>query len=113
MDNPAIKAYVRHGLGHDWSPEQISGRMRREHPDEPRRRVSPRRIYTWIKSDQHRDHWQSHLRRRGKRPRRRKAAETPAAARVAHRPAVIEERRRLNRLPALPVEALGWNCIEW
>lgn len=86
---------VRHGLVHDWSPEQISGRMKHEHPNDPRRQVSPQTIYTWIEQDEHRDHWKSHLRRRGKRPfRPRKTAQIGCP--IDQRPEVIEERLRLG-----------------
>ncbi len=48
--------------------------------------ISPQTIYTWIKQDEDREHWESMLRRRGKRPYRRKnAATTGDAARIDHR----------------------------
>jgi IS30 family transposase len=94
MDQPEINQAVRYGLTHDWSPEQIAGRLRREHP-EGKRPVTARTIYTWIEGDEHREHWQSFLRRRGKRPFRR---EKPAGigAPIANRPEVIEQRLRLG-----------------
>src|SRR5688572_12852689 len=95
MDDPEINAAVRSGLGNDWSPEQIAGRLKREHSDEPGRRVSAQTIYTWIERDPQREHWQSHLRRRGKRPCRRKKAASPGAP-IAGRPQVIEDRLRLG-----------------
>ncbi len=70
MDDPAVNQAVRSGLAHQWSPEQIAGRLRRDGCG----RVSPQTIYTWIKVDPHRKHWESFLRRRGKRPYRRKNA---------------------------------------
>ncbi len=97
MDNPEINQTVRAGLAQDWSPEQITGRMEREHPDRPDCRVSPQTIYTWIEQQPDREHWKSHLRRRGKRPSRRKnTATTGDAARIANRPEVIEKRLRLG-----------------
>jgi len=97
MDDPEINQTVRSGLAQDWAPEQITGRMEQESPDRPDRRVSPQTIYSWIKEDPDREHWDSHLRRRGKRPqRRRNAATTADAARIANRPEVIEQRLRLG-----------------
>ena len=97
LDNPEINAEVRRGLAHEWSPEQIEGSQKREHPDKPRRHVSARTIYSWIEQDEHRDHWKSFLRRRGKRPCRRKDAENCCpAARIHNRPEVIEQRLRLG-----------------
>ena len=97
MDDPQINEAVRAGLAQDWAPEQITGRMKQKHPDCPDRRVSPQTIYDWIKQDEDREHWESHLRRRGKRPCRQKnGASTGDAARIANRPEVIEQRLRLG-----------------
>lgn len=94
MDDPEINETVRAGLAHEWAPEQIAGRMQQHGAD---RRVSPQTIYAWIKQDQDREHWESMLRRRGKRPSRRKnAATTGDAARIDQRPEVIEQRLRLG-----------------
>ncbi len=94
MDDPKINATVRAGLTRNWAPEQIAGRMRQQGAD---RRVSPQTIYAWIKQDENREHWESFLRRRGKRRNQRKnAATTGEAARIDQRPEVIEERMRLG-----------------
>lgn len=59
--------------------------------------VSPQTIYAWIKQDESREHWESLLRRRGKRRNQRKNATTTGdAARIDQRPEVIEERLRLG-----------------
>lgn len=97
LDDPELNAAVRHGLTHEHSPEQIAGARRRDHPDDPRRRVSARTIYTWMERDGDRDHWKSFLRRRGKRLyRRKKTANSCPAARIQNRPEVIEQRLRLG-----------------
>ena len=97
MDDPTINDTVRTGLAQEWAPEQIAGRMKQQFPDRSEGRVSPQTIYAWIKQDQRREHWESLLRRRGKRPCRRKnAATTSDAARIADRPEVIEQRLRLG-----------------
>jgi transposase, IS30 family len=94
MDDPQINAAVRTGLTHEWSPQQIAGRMKEQESD---RSVAPQTIYTWIKQDEHREHWETFLRRRGKRPRRpRNTPPTADAARIRNRPEVIEQRRRLG-----------------
>jgi len=92
MDVPEINAMVRRGLTHEWSPEQIAGRMQQQ---DSNRRVSAQTIYAWIERDEDREHWKSFLRRRGKRPFRPKNAD-PMGARIAGRPEVIEERLRLG-----------------
>jgi IS30 family transposase len=97
MDDPETNLAVREGLAQNWAPEQIAGRMKQQQPDGRQRGVSPQTIYAWIKQDQRRTHWESLLRRRGKRPCRRKnAATTGDAARIADRPDVIEQRLRLG-----------------
>jgi IS30 family transposase len=94
MEDAEINEAVRVGLAQDWAPEQIAGRMQQQDSD---CRVSPQTIYTWIQQDEDREHWESLLRRRGKRPYRRKnAATTGDAARIANRPEVIEQRLRLG-----------------
>jgi IS30 family transposase len=93
MENPEINQAVRAGLAQEWSPEQIGGRMRQEDSDCC---VSSQTIYTWIKQDEDREHWESLLRHRGKRPNHRKNAVTTTAARIDNRPDVIEERLRLG-----------------
>lgn len=96
LDDPELNETVRQGLVQNWSPEQIAGAQKRAHPEEPRRQVSARTIYTWIERDRHREHWKSFLRRRGKRPCRRKNPAPCAAARIRNRPEVIERRLRLG-----------------
>ena len=97
LDDPDLNEAVRRGLAQEWSPEQIAGAQKREYPEEPHCRVSARTIYTWIEHDQHREHWKSFLRRRGKRPCRRKnTAESCTRARIRNRPDVIEQRLRLG-----------------
>jgi transposase, IS30 family len=94
MDDPDINEAVRGELAQEWAPEQIAGRMRQQDSE---RCVSAQTIYTWIKQHEDRAHWQSMLRRRGKRPYRRKiATATGDAARIDQRPEVIEKRLRLG-----------------
>ena len=94
MDDPEINAVVRAGLVQEWAPAQIAGRLQQQDSE---RQVSAQTIYTWIKQDPERKHWESFLRRRGQRPYRRKnAVKTGAAARIADRPKVIEQRLRLG-----------------
>jgi IS30 family transposase len=94
MDDAKINESVRAGLARNWSPEQIAGRMRQQGAGG---RVSPQTIYAWIKQDDNREHWETFLRRRGKRRNQRKnAATTGDAGRIDQRPEVIEARLRLG-----------------
>jgi len=95
MDDPELNQCVRHGLTHEWAPAQIAGRLKQQHADCPDRHVSAQTIYTWIEQDKYREHWQSFLRRRGKRPFRRKKPDGIGAP-IDQRPEVIEQRLRLG-----------------
>jgi len=96
MEQENINEIVRHGLAHDWAPEQIVGRMKQQNPDDPQQVGSPQTIYAWIKRSQDRAHWESHLRRRGKRPCRRQKPTTGDGARIHDRPEIIEQRLRVG-----------------
>jgi transposase, IS30 family len=98
MERPPIRSAVQRGLHHDWSPDQISGRLRNEHPDDPTRWISPKSIYLWIRRDEHRTLWESHLRRRGKAPYRRRKPVTPEHQRITGRDEIIERRGRIGDL---------------
>ena len=93
MDDPEINQAVRAELAQEWSPQQISGRLKQQ---AAKRSVSHQTIYTWIQQDEHREHWESFLRRRGKRPSRPKKPGLPDAARIHNRPEVIELRQRVG-----------------
>jgi IS30 family transposase len=94
LDQPDLNQAVRQGLINYWSPEQIAGRIQLEHP-EKNRTVTARTIYSWIRNEKHRKHWETFLRRRGKRPfRRRKPAGLGDP--IKDRPEIIERRGRLG-----------------
>jgi IS30 family transposase len=94
MEQDTINQFVRRGLEQYWSPEQIAGRLRRHHSRCRKRQVSRQTIYNWIKRQQDRQHWESFLRRGGKRRRTRTVNEERAAASIANRPAVVDRRNR-------------------
>jgi len=93
LDDPELNRAVRVQLTQEWSPEQIAGRLQQQTGE---RSVSHQTIYAWIKQDEHREHWESFLRRRGKRPYRRKNALLPGGSCIHNRPQVIEQRLRLG-----------------
>jgi len=114
VDQLEINARVRHGLAHYHSPDEIAGQLKLDFPDEPRRHVSPQTIYTWIRRQGHlRTHWESFLRRRGKRPRKRpeNPADVAAHAAIANRPAVIELQDSSGRKHHVLVTALTADSV--
>ena len=45
---PALKSYILTGLRQQWSPQQISNRLREEYPSEQTMQISHESIYTYI-----------------------------------------------------------------
>ena len=51
--NSELRSYLLvHLLDEHWSPDILSGRLRRDYPDDRCFRVSTQTIYTWIRQDQ-------------------------------------------------------------
>lgn len=92
MDHPELNQFVRRGLSRHWSPDQIAERLKL---DSAPQRVSAQTIYNWIRQDPDKAHWQSFLRRRGRRPWKRKRPATPGSP-IKDRPVAIEQRSRLG-----------------
>jgi transposase, IS30 family len=94
MSRAVINDRVRTGLVSFWSPEQISGRMKSDGL-EHEARVSRSSIERWIRNDEHRKHWESFLRRRGKRkPENDRRGQLPSTVSITGRPAIAEDRSR-------------------
>lgn len=93
---------VVHGLERDWSPEQIAGRLKRDHPGDALMRVSPETIYLWVYREAATGGLLfSHLRRRHKKRRKQRRRGTGRgliAGRVGidQRPPVAGLRQRLG-----------------
>lgn len=51
MDRDAVQTSVRSGLARNWSPDEIAGRLRDDHPTEPQLHVSRQTIYRWLHSN--------------------------------------------------------------
>jgi transposase, IS30 family len=94
LDDPEVNQYVRRRLVKCWSPEQIAGRRRHEHPHDKKKCVSHETIYRWIRQSPHRSHWQQFLRRGGRRKDLEKRGKIPRRVEIAGRPEVVRERSR-------------------
>jgi len=90
MDDPDVHEYVQNKLKNYWSPDQISGRVRRDFPRAPGRWLSRQTIYDWI--DNRKPEWQTLLRRGGRPPEKR--GKLTDCVRIDGRPDVINRRRR-------------------
>jgi IS30 family transposase len=95
LDRPKLREEVCRGLKNYWSPDQISGRLRRDHPAVRSCHVSHQTIYQWIRREPDRAHWESFLRYGGKRRRRRdRRGKIPRTVEIDRRPAVVNQRSR-------------------
>ncbi len=92
---------VRHLPARHCSPDQIAARMKLERPDRPSDGVNSSTIYRWIRRSPHRRHWESFLRRRGRRPRRtREKSVEQDKTHIAGRPDAIEQQKELGHFEA-------------
>lgn len=97
MDRPHLSQFVREHLVQRWSPDQIAGRLRREHPHNRSRWICGQTIYRWINAQpvDDRRHWQQFLRWKGRRkPRQDRRGRLPAQVHIDQRPALVDRRRR-------------------
>jgi IS30 family transposase len=97
-----LRRYVVSRLRRDWSPEQVAGRLRLDHPGDQRMRVSPETIYQWIYRDAAADgDLFLHLRRRHRRRRKQGRYGTrrgliPGRVGIAERPGIVASRARFG-----------------
>lgn len=107
LKNATIRAYVVTHLKQRWSPEQISGRLKRDFGQG----ISPEAIYQYIYHQVHRQGWGTlkpgcedlriYLRRRRKRrlakgARRSQRIFRPQGPSIDDRPPVVEQRARVG-----------------
>jgi transposase, IS30 family len=91
-----LNQVVRSRLTKEWSPDQIAGRLKHDHPTEKQFHVSPQTIYTWIAYDSHREHWKTFLRRSGRPPKSPRRGQIPRQVKIDGRPQEANERQRLG-----------------
>lgn len=97
LEQRETREFVEAKLTELWSPDQIAGRLRKEHPDDQRRHVSHQTIYTWIRArpEEERRKWRGCLRRGGrKRPRNDRRGRLQGTCSIAGRPKIVNERKR-------------------
>ncbi len=93
-----LRAYVQRQLQNYWSPEQISGRVRKEWGID----ISPVTIYSWVYRNQdeggafYRYLRQSHRRRRKRRGSPDRRGQIPGRRLIDERPQVADERKRIG-----------------
>ena len=96
LQRPELSAAVRSRLTKEWSPDQIAGRLKHDHPEEKQFHVSPQTIYTWLAQDPHREHWKTFLRRGGRPRKSPRTGHIPRQVKIDGRPQEANERKRLG-----------------
>jgi IS30 family transposase len=75
LKNPDVYAYVTKHLRKGHSPEQIAGRLKLDHPNDPYWHICHETIYAWIYSQPKDDqglYWYEYLRRKQKKRKKQK-----------------------------------------
>jgi len=85
MEHAPLAEYVRDKLQQYWSPQQITGRLKLDFPDEPAMRISHQGIYDWIALQKDGGgRWRSCL-RQGHRKRRKRYGTAEKRGRIVGR----------------------------
>jgi IS30 family transposase len=97
-ENALLRKYVQDKLKQYWSPEQISGRISKDHKID----VSVITIYNWVYRNRHEGgDFYKYLRQNHKRRRKRRGGEDcrgrmPDRRMIDKRPKVVDERKRIG-----------------
>lgn len=98
LKNPWLYAHVWDKLRLGWSPEQITGRLKKDHPEDRSRHLSPETIYQFIYAPEQADErlWE-YLPRKQKKRRKQYGrsvhkSRIPDRVSIHERPAEIESR---------------------
>ena len=93
---------MQSGLKQHWSPEQIAGRMAKDHPGKTEMRVCHETIYDWIRRDkQQGGNWKTFLRQSNRKRRKRygtgeKRGQIKGRVDIDERPKVVDSKCRLG-----------------
>ena len=98
LDHSPLRSEVQRMLSCSWSPDQVSGRLSREHPEDRRMHVSHQTIYRWLWSDAAIFEQFAQDLRHGRYRRRKRSGRTLIRNRVSirQRPSVIDARSRVG-----------------
>lgn len=106
----ALRAYVECKLRDGWSPEQISGRLPKEYPDDSTMRVSHETIYAFIYApEQAADKFWEYLPRKQKKRRKQHGRKVhrshiPDRVSIHKRPKAIDKRKQFGHWEGDSVE---------
>lgn len=102
LKNKDIYRYTTKKLRNGWSPEQIAGRLRRNHPDDSHWHICHETIYKWVFDQITQDndtglYWFEYLRRKQKKRKRQKgrnvhSSHIPDRISISQRPQGVNNR---------------------
>lgn len=115
LKNPDVYEHVTKKLRDGWSPDQIAGRLKREHPNDRYWWITAETIYRWIyqpeqvKQD---NPWYEYLRRKQKKRKRYKGrtvhrAHIPDRISIHERGKLIDKRKQFGHWEGDTVESKG------
>lgn len=112
LKHPPVYTFVTDQLRMGWSPEQIAGRLKREHPCNPCWHITHETIYVWIYSQPKNDegkYWWEYLRRKQKKRRRQKGrtvhrGHIPDRVSISQRPTAVNHRTEFGHWEGDSVE---------
>lgn len=93
---------VEQGLRSEWSPDVIAARLKMEHPDDSRMRISIETIYRWVYRDAaqggdlHTFLCRCHKKRRRQRRYGSGRGLIPGRVGIEHRPSLVDTRQRFG-----------------
>ena len=100
LKNKKVFAYVTRHLRGGWSPDQIAGRLKKNHPLESDWHICHETIYTWVYRQPHNEYglyWYEYLRRKQKKRQPQKGrsvhrSHIPDRVSISKRPEAINNR---------------------
>lgn len=104
LKNSDVYEYVTERLRWGWSPDQISGRLRLDHPKDHYWQISTETIYRWIYQPEQikcEQPWYEYLRRKQKKRKKYKGravhrAHIPDRVSIHERPVVVNKRKQFG-----------------
>lgn len=112
LKNPWLYAHVLEKLREGWSPEQITGRLKRNYPDDRSRQLSPETIYQFIYAPEQADKvlWENLPRKQKKRRKQHgrsvHKSRIPDRISIHDRPAAVDDRQEFGHYEGDTVEGL-------
>src|SRR3990167_3584510 len=115
LKNPDVYEYVTEKLRDGWSPDQIAGRLRKDHSADKHWWITAETIYRWIyqpeqlKADQP---WHEYLRRKQKKRKKYKGrtvhrSHIPDRISIHQRPMIVNKRKQFGHWEGDTIEGRG------